>query len=241
MNKHKIHTGGVVSLIVLLFFTFAGSAFAADCLAVRKRIQQETDLLKKRKLVQEGLTNCPNDPVINFKYAYSLERFRKYDEALKHYQAATKLDPKYAKAYFGMGDMYLQLGRPQESVAAYQEGLSIDPNNKRAARSMQEALAQTKQSPDTKTTAVIPHKPSPPKEKVIPATTPATVKTPKHAAPTGIIPYSPETKTIFQTPQNQIPVVTTPLGKETIQTFSFSKAGHSDATGSLDDNLMGSK
>ena len=225
MYKHRIHTGWVVSLAILLLFTFANAAFAADCLAVRKRIQQETNLLKKRKLVQEGLTNCPNDPVINFKYAYSLERFRKYSEALKHYQAATKLDPKYAKAYFGIGDMYLQLGKPQKSIAAYQEGLSIDPNNKRAARSMQEALAQTKKTSDGEKKG---------EEKIV-------VTPPKKTRSTSRMPYIPNMKTIPKTPQNQLPVVANPMGKETVQSFTFSKASHSDATGNLDDNLMISK
>lgn len=238
ITKCIVSKGGVLALSALLLLSFSAPSFAADCLAFRKKIKQETDLLKRRELISEGLTNCPNDPVINFKYAYSLERFRKYQDALKHYQVATKLDPKYAKAYFGMGDMYLQLDRPHESVAAYQKGLALDPNAKRAARSLQEALAQAKKiTPRVVTKATSPAK------------TRAQKKTPKqviHKPPapvltsTTMMPFNPSAKTIFQTPQNQLPVVATPFGKESVQTFTFNKAGHSDATGSLDDSLMGS-
>lgn len=232
MTQRTFQVGWSLTLITLILFSFATIAGAADCLAIRKKIKQEADILKRRELISQGLTNCPNDPVINFKYAYSLERFRKYDKALKHYQVATKLDPKYAKAYFGMGDMYLQLGKPHESVTAYQKGLAISPNDKRAARSMQKALAKAK---------IV----APPVKAVRPRPKPAVVASqktpvsPKKTTP-SVLPYRPRIQTVFQTPQNQPPVVAAPLGKETVQTFTFTKAGHSDATGSLDDNLMGS-
>ncbi len=231
MNQNRIYLSKIMSgILVLMLFSFTSEAFAADCLVIRKNIQQQTDLLKRRELIEQSLVNCPNDSVINFKYAYSLERFRKYKKALKHYQVATKLDPKYAKAYFGMGDMYLQTGKPHQSVAAYKKGLSLDPSNKRAARSMQAALAKSKATPKVNpTTTNIPPKILHPK----PATTAVLVST-------AMMPYSPGAKTIFQTPQNQVPIVAAPLGKELIQSFTFSKAGHSDATGTLDDHLMGS-
>lgn len=241
MNQRTFFAGSILALSTLLLLSFTGAAVAADCLAIRKKIKQETDLLKRREMISQGLTNCPNDPVINFKYAYSLERFRKYDEALKHYQVATKLDPKYAKAYFGMGDMYIQVGDPQASVAAYQKGLSIDPGDKRAARSLQKALAKAKAMPAPPVKTVKAAK----KPRVVPQkkTTTGAVKKPAVSASaaksTTTRPYKPSSKTIFQTPQNQLPVAGVPLGKETLQTFTFNKAGHSDATGSLDDNLMG--
>ncbi len=226
MNKRQLYTSGVLTLTALLLFSFAGQGFAADCLAIRKKIKQETDLIKRRELISQGLTDCPNDPVINFKYAYSLERFRKYKDALKHYQVATKLDPKYAKAYFGMGDMHLQLDQPHEAIVAYQKGLSIDPDDKRAARSMQEAISKAKTAPAQ---VMVATKSAPAK-----TTAPAVRK-----SASSMMPYQPDIKTIFQSPQNQIPVVATPLGDEALQTMSFNKAGHSDVTGSLDDNLMG--
>lgn len=240
MNQRIFHVGRALILITLVMFSFTSVAMAADCLAIRKKIKQETDLLKRREMIKQGLTNCPNDPVINFKYAYSLERFRKYNEALKHYQVATKLDPKYAKAYFGMGDMYLQIGDPHASVSAYQKGLAIAPDNKRAARSMQDALAQAKTTPPPAKVAPAVAKPkvTTPKNTTQAAVKPKK-KTPVSLVSTTMMPYKPGNKTIFQTPQNQLPVSSSPLGKETVQTFTFNKAGHSDATGSLDDNLMG--
>ena len=242
MNQRRtFQLGSALTLAILALFSLTSIAGAADCLAIRKKIKQETDILKRRELIRDGLTNCPNDPVINFKYAYSLERFRKYDEALKHYQVATKLDPKYAKAYFGMGDMYLQVGDPHASVTAYQKGLSIDPSDKRAARSMQDALSKAKTTaPPAKAQIVVPPK-KPAVTRPAKATVAPSVKkrTKPALAATTMMPYNPKAKTIFQTPQNQLPVVAAPLGKETVQSFAFSKAGHSDATGSLDDNLMG--
>ncbi|MDA3786234.1 MAG: hypothetical protein PF568_05020, partial [Deltaproteobacteria bacterium] len=111
MKRTLFITSGLF-LGLLAFQPFVNQTLAADCLAIRKQIEGETDILKLKELAHSGISDCPNDPIINFEYAYSMERFRKYREALKYYQLAAKLAPKYAKSYFGMGDMYMNLESP---------------------------------------------------------------------------------------------------------------------------------
>ncbi|ADH84882.1 tetratricopeptide repeat protein [Desulfurivibrio alkaliphilus] len=116
--------------------------FAADCQVIGGEIESETNLLKRQALARQGVVACPDDPRINFHYAYSLERFRQYREALKHYQQAAIHDPEFAASYFGMGDMYLQLGRPEDAVKAYEFGLALAPEAGRAQRSLAEARSR---------------------------------------------------------------------------------------------------
>lgn len=121
-----------------------GPAVAADCKALVQSIRQERELIKRKDLLASAITECANDAEINYMYGYSLERLRKYDEAVKYYLIASGLDKKKAKAFFGMGDLYMILGDVKNSVAAYEKGLAIEPGNKRAAKSLESARIKLK-------------------------------------------------------------------------------------------------
>ncbi|HIJ78656.1 MAG: OmpA family protein [Desulfobulbaceae bacterium] len=111
-------------------------------MAVRQTIKSERNLLKRKDLLVEAIKVCPKDPVVNFMYGYSLERLRKYEDALNHYLIAAELDKNYADAFSGMGDIYMVLGNVDSAVAAYEKGLALDGKDKRTARSLE--LAQIK-------------------------------------------------------------------------------------------------
>lgn len=236
MKKYPLSIAG--PLLFLLFLLTSGDrALAADCLAIREKIEGETDILQRKELAKQGISDCPNDPIINFEYAYSMERLRKYKQALKHYQVAAKLASKYSKSYFGMGDMYMQLEMPGDAIKAYQMGLSLEPDNKRAQNSLEEAKVAAKDQGggDTKVSSFInpldSNKPAP--------------KTPQTQAKTSSIieekplPYQPTQAFIMQDPEIMKPLIANPLLTETIQSIEFDKANHSDITGTLDDRQMG--
>ena len=234
MNKQlrKITTYFFSSMLPL---ALASQALAADCLAIRKQIEKETDILQRKELTKQGISNCPNDPIINFEYAYSMERLRKYKLALKHYQVAAKLAPKFAKSYFGMGDMYMNLEKPGDAVKAYQAGLSLEPDNKRAKNSLKMAKAQAKEAggDDDIASFVNPLQESKPPKKAV-------VKSPQKATPEKTpLPYDPTQALILQEPEVMKPLILNPLQPEPLQKMEFDKAGHSDVTGSLDDSQMG--
>lgn len=225
------------SLPLLVLMLFPAHAFAADCMAIRKQIEKETDILQRKELAKQGISDCPNDAIINFEYAYSMERFRKYKLALKHYQIAAKLAPKYGKSYFGMADMYMNLESPGDAVKAYQAGLSLEPDNKRAQNSLKEAKTLAKKQSggnDEIASFVNPLETS----KVVPMAVPAPSKK-SQAGEATPQPYEPTQALIMQDPQVIQPLIANPMQTESIQNIQFDKAGHSDVTGSLDDSQMG--
>ena len=226
--------------IIMLVIVTAPQAWGADCLAVRKKIAQERDMLQKRELVKQGLKDCPNDAVINFTYAYSLERFRKYDEALKHYKISVKLDPKYAKGYFGMGDMYSQLHKPDKAYAAYKKGLVYDPKNKRALKSLAAAEAAARQaglSLAAPTAAPPANKASSPAKKAAAKGKKGTVKLTATSLGT-LPPYDPRKAVNFQQSLNQLPVIALPLQGEKLQSITFKISPQKDNTGLAMDKKM---
>jgi len=119
-------------------------ASAADCKKIAEKINQERDLIARRDLLATAIKQCPKDPEINFMQGYSLERLRDYKDALPYYVTASTLDPKHAKAFFGMGDIYMVTDKAQNAVNAYEKGLGIDPGNKRAAKSLESARIKLK-------------------------------------------------------------------------------------------------
>lgn len=119
-------------------------ASAADCKSIAEKISQERDLIARRDLLATAIKQCSKDPEINFMQGYSLERLRDYKEALPYYVTASTLDPKHARAFFGMGDIYMVTDKAQNAVNAYEKGLGIDPGNKRAAKSLESARIKLK-------------------------------------------------------------------------------------------------
>ena len=132
----------MVIICFCICFTGPSPATAADCNAIKNQIKKERNLLKKRQLLNGALETCPQDAEVHYICAYTAERLRKYDKALSNYLKATEIDRDYAKAYFGLGDIYMVLGNAESAMHAYQSGLSLEPGNTRAKSSME--LAQIK-------------------------------------------------------------------------------------------------
>jgi len=120
---------------VLFAFIFsiivATPSLAADCKNLKKAVKAERNLKKKRKLLSNLIIQCPEDAQVNYKYALSLERFRKYDKALGHYQKAVLLNPQMGKAYAGMGDIYIYRGLLDDAIEAYNNAKRLMPQSDR--------------------------------------------------------------------------------------------------------------
>jgi len=117
--------------VFLLSLCVASPSLAADCKSLKKALKAERNLKQKRKMLGNLIIQCPEDPVINYKYALSLERFRKYDKALGYYQKAVLLNPKMGKAHAGMGDVYIYLGMLDDSIDAYRIAKQLMPQSER--------------------------------------------------------------------------------------------------------------
>jgi len=122
-----------VLFVLILSVCVAAPSMAADCKSLKKALKAERNMKQKRKLLSNLIIQCPEDPMVNYKYALNLERFRKYDKALGYYQKAVLLNPEMGKAFAGMGDVYIYLGLLNEAIESYKEANRLMPQSDRAA------------------------------------------------------------------------------------------------------------
>jgi len=120
------------------------AAQAADCALLLHDLSQLKGMMQRHELLTQAIKECPDDYQMNYYYAYNLERLRRYDQALYYYEAAVRLKPDFAKGYFGIGGVYLALGKSKTAIDSFKKGLSLDPDNVWAQRSYQKALKQNK-------------------------------------------------------------------------------------------------
>ncbi|MEW6519727.1 MAG: OmpA family protein [Thermodesulfobacteriota bacterium] len=120
---------------------------AADCALLLQDLSRLTGMMQRQGLLNRAIRECPDDYQINYHYAYHLERLRRYEQALVYYEAAVRLQPDFARGYFGMGDVYLAQGQSKLAMAAFTEGLRLDPDNIWGKRSYQRALQWEKPGP----------------------------------------------------------------------------------------------
>merc|ERR1712173_584947 len=52
-----------------------------------------------------------------------------YEEAIKYYEGAIKVEPKATRAYEGAGDSYSALGKREEAIAMYKKCIEQKPWN----------------------------------------------------------------------------------------------------------------
>lgn len=164
MNKKIVFLIKCGLVLVIAGFIFPeGNMLAADCKALRNQAKKTTSLLKKRDFLSDAVKMCPKDPYLNYDYAKTLERLRKYEEALKYYTIASRFQSTRAKAFFGMGDVFVVLSAPKKAVVAYEKGLAVDPKNKRAKQSLDELRKKynIKASPPPAVVAPTTPKPAP--------------------------------------------------------------------------------
>ena len=119
-------------------------AQAADCALLLHDLSGLKGMMQRQELLTRAIKECPDDYQVNYYYAYHLERLRRYEQALHYYEATVKLQPDFAKGYFGMGDVYLALGKNKTAIDSFKKGLSLDPDNVWAQRSYQKALQHDK-------------------------------------------------------------------------------------------------
>ncbi len=133
----------IVTCVIVVIANPALSA-PSGCDILKNQIKKERSLLKKQQLLNTALESCSQDAEIHYICGYTAERLRKYDKALTNYLKATELDRDYAKAYFGLGDIYMVLGNAEPAIRAFEHGLALEPGNDRARSSLELASIKYK-------------------------------------------------------------------------------------------------
>jgi tetratricopeptide (TPR) repeat protein len=81
-------------------------------------------------LVNLGGANAAQQSAFDKGYAASQQG--NYQEAIKQYTEALKIDPNLAQAYNNRGNAYAGLGDYKKAIADYAQAIKIDPNNAEA-------------------------------------------------------------------------------------------------------------
>ena len=112
---------------------------AEDCRQLAEAISKERTLLTRKGMIEDAMKVCPGDAEIVYQHGYTLERLRKYEDALASYKRAIAIAPDYAKAHSSIGDIQMILKNYQEAAEAYEAGLRYEPGDERSHASLKEA------------------------------------------------------------------------------------------------------
>jgi len=128
----------ICMLIILPFLTsglLINTCAAAEgdkdrCGKAKLKLWNIKSLIQRKGFLEDAIQECPNDAMLQYYYAVNLDRRQRYEKALHYYQLSAELDGLFPYVYFGMGETYLSLGDRTNSIAAYKQGLKIQPDNK---------------------------------------------------------------------------------------------------------------
>lgn len=108
-------------LVVCLAYGFAASSAWADACSdantLHAQALRQPDLDKRAKLLEQTTALCPSHAQAWNNLGYLREQQGRMPEAEKHYRRAIQVDPSFAAAYAGLGDM-LDLKRDYAQAAA---------------------------------------------------------------------------------------------------------------------------
>lgn len=103
---------------------------------------KESEITKPIHLTEPAQTQAspPTDPSLSaditsdpayetYVKAENFGRSGQYHDAVREYDAAIKINPKFARAYYGRGLSYQLMGIPDKAMESYNQGLEVDPDN----------------------------------------------------------------------------------------------------------------
>ncbi len=91
-------------------------------------VARNTDYRSELALWSDTVAKRPGNVRGHFTLGVVLAAEGRLDDAIAQFQAALKLDPKSAKAYNGLANVYARVGRRREAIDAYEAALRISPS-----------------------------------------------------------------------------------------------------------------
>ena len=136
--EHRLYLPGLGFSVVIPYIIFKltgtrpGLAFGAlgavvlgFCIGTIKRNEVYESPLA---LWTDTVKKSPNKARPHNNLADSYEKLGRLDDALKEYKLIVeKIDPNYMRAYYGMGNVYLKKGKPEEAIRYYRKALKMHP------------------------------------------------------------------------------------------------------------------
>ena len=114
-------------LVIMMILSVApGITAAHDCDRATEIVIQAFDLgnapqvyEKQKNLLKQALSFCSGHAEAHNNLASIFENEKQYEQALFHYKAAVRSKPKFAAAWFGVGEIYSKTGRFPLALEAY--------------------------------------------------------------------------------------------------------------------------
>ncbi|GAC97884.1 hypothetical protein PHSY_005472 [Pseudozyma hubeiensis SY62] len=94
-----------------------------------------------------------NSPVYFSNRAAAFSQIGQHDQAIDDAKQASKIDPKFGKAYSRLGHALFSSGRYEEAVEAYQKGVEVDPSNEVLKKGLAASKEQLSSSSSSSTAA----------------------------------------------------------------------------------------
>ena len=116
-------SGSLAHRIIIVVFILAVAT--SESIATRRYLVhwQTTEGLYKYML---GLT--PNVSILHFNYANALREKGQLDRAIKHFNNALRINPRYSEARSNLGLSFLEVGKYDEAIKHFNEALRLKPN-----------------------------------------------------------------------------------------------------------------
>jgi tetratricopeptide (TPR) repeat protein len=75
------------------------------------------EYLEAIKCYEEVIAYIPDDPILHFNFANTLNKAQKYQEAIKQYRRSIELKPGLVDAMYGLGVLYWNSGQNDEAIS----------------------------------------------------------------------------------------------------------------------------
>lgn len=139
-NSHAMGRGAYrISLFGIVF----GLMIIISALAEKKRSKETKEFLEKASLGQV----TREDWLVRGAESF---HFQEYDEAVKSFDMALKMDPNYADAWINKGSALYELGMYGDAIDAYDQAIRIEPQNANAWKRMGYALKKLDRNGEAK-------------------------------------------------------------------------------------------
>ena len=86
---------------------------------------------------------APDDGAVHALLADALSSGQAFAEAIPHYQAFLKSNPRNTNALTGLGVAFVATGKPADAVAAFRSAVDVDPRNSRFRQNLARGLLET--------------------------------------------------------------------------------------------------
>lgn len=149
----------IIKYLILSCFVLLAGFSELQAQSLRSLNNSGVDKYKNKKFAdaevnfKKGLDKAPENYITNFNLGDAYYQQKRYDEALKSYQAAlsqAKTKNEKAEVYHNIGNSLLKSNQIKESIGAYKNSLKLNPNDEETKYNLSYALSMLKNQQNQK-------------------------------------------------------------------------------------------